>query len=457
MFIRETLRRAITSFLALPTVIIAVFIALAIGAYVFEQVNAGWIQPFRSFMRDHFFGSVEATGTLLGTIASGVITITSITFSLLLLALQQSAGSLTHQVFDQFLQRRLNQAYFGFFVGMALYALIILASVDPPFNPVLGATLALFLTIVSLFLLLLLIYSTISQMRPAEIMKSIHDHTLEARERQLVLVRGTHRSSGMTAPRGFPVTMRHNGFVASIDLTALQQAVKHTSGPVEVEFLCPVGSYVAFGDTVAMVRGATGDDADRIVSAVENAVGLDKIRRLASDPAYGIEQLETIAWRSISTSQQNPAPGIIAINNLRDLLARWAVESDVETDESAPQIFYPDDVMTQLMGSFESLAVVASESMQHQTYAEIVRTIAITFDRLPHHVQRRAEEMILRSLSTLGDHVLTVELEATFIQLEQTLERAGRFSTFKAIREARTGLAASIGALNSRASRVPGG
>ncbi len=93
----------------------------------------------------------------MGTVATEVITITSITFSLLLLALQQSAGSLSHQVFDQFLQWRLNQLYFGFVIGMAFYALIILATVDPPFNPFLGATLALILASVALYVLLLLI------------------------------------------------------------------------------------------------------------------------------------------------------------------------------------------------------------------------------------------------------------------------------------------------------------
>ncbi len=71
-------------------------------------------------MRNHVFGDPESTATLLVAIAIDVITTTSITFSLLLLAFPQSAGSLTHQGFNQFLQRRLNQIYFGFFVGMAV-------------------------------------------------------------------------------------------------------------------------------------------------------------------------------------------------------------------------------------------------------------------------------------------------------------------------------------------------
>jgi hypothetical protein len=51
-------------------------------------------------------------------------------------ALQQSAGAMTSEVFDQFLRRRINQVYFGVFVGLALDALLTLASVSDDFNSV---------------------------------------------------------------------------------------------------------------------------------------------------------------------------------------------------------------------------------------------------------------------------------------------------------------------------------
>jgi uncharacterized membrane protein len=47
----------------------------------------------------------------------------------MLVAIQQSASSLTAQVFDQFLRRRTNQFYFGFFVGLGAYSLLQTAAV----------------------------------------------------------------------------------------------------------------------------------------------------------------------------------------------------------------------------------------------------------------------------------------------------------------------------------------
>lgn len=456
MFVRETLKRALTSFLAIPTLMIVLFMLLAFGAYGLEQSDLRWLMPVREFMQEHVFGDPQATGTLLGTIAAGIITITSITFSLLLLALQQSASALTHQVFDQFLQRRLNQFYFGFFVGLALYALIMLSTVNPPYNPVLGATLALLLTGIALYVLLLLIYSTITQMRPTEIMRAIHDHIISGRESQLVMISKTRRPSSCQTPGGVPVRLQTSGFVVAIDVDAIGRAIAAAPSPVDVEFVMSIGTFVAFGDTVAMVRAADDADVEDVAGAVEAAVEIDRLRHLDSDPAYGIEQLETMAWRSISTSQQNPAPGITAIHTLRDILARWASETGNDhKDRNVLAISYPDDVVPHLLGAFESLAVAASESMQHQTYAAVLDTFALTFSRLPLAMQDDAEDAIRGTLAGMGDHVLTNQLDDALSGLIETLESEERYSTAAAVRSARNTLAESNGTLNSRSTRVP--
>jgi uncharacterized membrane protein len=167
------------------------------------------------------FADPAATSSLLSTIGGGLMTVASITISLLLLALQQSAANMTTQILDQFLRRRINQAYFGFFVGLALYSLVTLATVDKPFNPIFGATLAFLLTVVALYLLIILLYTTINQMRPVQVMEAIHDHVLAARERQLVLVRKTRRKPSGDGSVTVPVKVAEEGFVTRIDVDAI--------------------------------------------------------------------------------------------------------------------------------------------------------------------------------------------------------------------------------------------
>lgn len=208
------------------------------------------------------------------------------------------------------------------------------------------------------------------------------------------------------------------------------------------------------------MRATDPDDAASLALAVREAIRIELQRDLDTDPAYGIDQLAIIAWTSVSTAKSDPAPGLLVIRALRDLLARWSAGDagrapGVDAPGSVP-VVYPDDLYKQVLDALETLAVVASESMQPQTAAELVRTLALIFGGLPPGQQERAGDLIRRSLSALGEHVLTAELEAALTTLIDTLDRAGRPETARLVRGARDRLGASIGRLGSRATRASG-
>lgn len=449
------LRRAFAEFLTLPSAVIAAFLLLALATYALDAAGVQALAPLRAFLQRHVFTDAQASAQLLGVIAAGLITITSITVSLLLVALQQAAAALTTAVFDQFLRRWLNQFYFGFFVGLTLYALLTLASVSENFNPVFGASTAFGLTAVALYLLIALLYTTINQMRPAEIIEEIHRLTLLARERQLHAIRRTRRCAESRAPCEVPVEATRHGYLTRIDVAAIGHAAQRAD--VEVVLLPSLGAFVAAHQPIARVRADTCELARSLEDTVRAALVLEHQRDIALDAAHGLEQLEMIGWTSISTAKSNPSGGLLAIHSLRDLLARWTAAQDAPRDAPAPlPVVYVDDTLARLMDTFETFAVVASESMQHQTLREVLHTIALLHARLPPEQQRRAEDIALRSLSALGDHVLTAGLDAALARLADTLD-ASSPRTAQALREAQRRLRLSLGRLNSRATRVPGG
>jgi len=452
-----TIRRGFQEFLRLPVIIIAVFLVLSVATYLLDNANVGWLQPSRQFMSDHVFGDPESTGQLLGAIAGSLITVASITFSLLLLAVQQAAGAMTHSVIDQFLRRRVNQVFFGFFVGLAINALITLATVDPPFNPVFGATNVLTLAIVAIIMLLFLIYLTVHQMRPAIIIQSIHDLTLAARKQQLALIAASRADHQGSFAVTLPVTSAESGYLVHIDHERIIGMTTDAGDNYEAEFVNPIGAYVAFGDTIAVIRAADRETAKQVGEAVASAIRIESDQSLEMDPAHGIEQLVTIAWTSISTSKQNPAPGLTVNYALRDILARLAADGyDVERDPTSPLVYH-DTLLDELFQAFELLAVVSTESMQPQQFAVVAETFTQMYGRIPAEWQARMETAIVHILPGLGDHMLTVRLDRSLGGLIATLQQHGRHDVAAAVNEAQRGMRATIGVLNSRATRVPPG
>ncbi|NJN18952.1 MAG: DUF2254 domain-containing protein [Oscillochloris sp.] len=169
---------AYAEFLGVPSLIILGFIVLSGVTLALDWFGVPLFGISQQRIIRFLFGSADATSNLLGSTASSVITVASITFSLLLLAVQQSATSLSGQVIDQFLRRRVNQVIFSFFIGTALITLIVLSSVNEAFVPVFSTMLVLLCTFVSFYLILVMFYVTIDQLRSVKIVSAIHDLTL---------------------------------------------------------------------------------------------------------------------------------------------------------------------------------------------------------------------------------------------------------------------------------------
>lgn len=446
-------RRAFEEFLTLPSAIVVAFLLLAAGTYALDRAQFPALAPAHDALQRLVFGDSKATSDLLGTVANGLITVTSITVSLLLVALQQAASALTSGVVDQFLRRRLNQFYFGFFVGLSLYALVTLATVSDRFNPVFGATLAFLLTAVALCLLILLLYTSVNQMRPVEIVEEIHRLTLVAGEAHRDLVARTRRRPALVAPIAATVLARDHGYVTRIDLDALAGLADEAGGTAEIEVLPSIGDFVAFHDPITHLRGMPADDAT--LAKVRRAIAVEVQRDIAQDPASGIEELEMIGWTSISSAKSNPGAGLLAIRTLRDVMAHWCAMTGEAAAAKITRVVYHENVFARLFGAFEDFAVAASESMQHQAFLEVIRTFATMDGRLPAGERWRVDDVVLRILSALGDLVLTRELELALSQLAATLRSAGRSAPADAVDRARATLAQSTGRLNSRSTRVP--
>jgi uncharacterized membrane protein len=138
---RELVHRALREFAAVPIVVVIAFAVLAGASIYGDRTHTPWLAHLRRTV-GHFIGS-NAASTTLQAVATGLVTVTSITFSVLLLAVQQTASTLSPVVFDQFIRRRINQFLLGFFVGLVLFSYVTLAAVQNKPPPILGAALAL--------------------------------------------------------------------------------------------------------------------------------------------------------------------------------------------------------------------------------------------------------------------------------------------------------------------------
>lgn len=451
------LRQVLRTFLALPSLVILGFVLLGAATYAVDATVWGGFaagQGSRGGLLA-LLGDANAASSLLATISTSLATVTSITFSMLLISLQQGAASLTNQVYDLFLNRRLNQFFFGYFVGLTIFALFNLSTVSKAHQPVLGTLLTLVLTGVALCAIIVLIYTTVAQMQPAAVVRDLTRYVAKARASQGTLLARTRRRCPAAAAHAVAVQGWRSGFLGAVQLDPLEAAARRHRG-VTIALRLTIGQHVAWSEDLAELRSAeplSPQAVDDLSRAVRRALVIVDQRELAADAAYGLEQLMVIAWTATSTAKSNPGSAAVTLQGLRGLLLRWCGGGGAAEDENAA-VVYHDGLFEGALRGLDNLAVVASESMQVSTLAEIYHLYAALLRPAAAPERRLIEAAVLTSTTCLGDHVATRDLREATAALTAALDDAGCSGGAAALRDALADLARLDGQLSSRGSRA---
>lgn len=448
-------RRAVQEFLWVPTAIMAGFVALSVVVIWLDRSPPGWLEPLRGVLAAHVFQEAESTRAFVGLMTTGLITVASITFSMLLLALQQSASMVGAQVVYSFLLRRRNQVLLGFILAAALFVLATRAGASNGFAPVLGASVSLVLTAAALYSLAVLLFMAVNQMRPQVVLSEVRTVTLEARRRQRDLLLATYRSSRYEGGTEVSVRTEEHGYVRDVDVAVLREGLRSREGEVEVEICAEIGEFVGYGDELARVRAARPSEAERLAGVVREAMVLDYQRAVERDPSFGVQQIHMAGWSSGSTANHNPGVAFDAVRNLRDILGRWsATYAEVEASDGTLPVVYPDGLVERVIEALEALALVSTESLQSATFEEVLHAYRLSFGALPARMQDRVATSLGRLVTGLGDLLLTPQLERALEGMASALRAAGHTDAAATVETATRQMASASGQLAARSTRV---
>lgn len=449
------LRRAYTEFLAVPTCVIFGFVVAAVFIIWADRSTPGWLLPVRDLLHRHVFADAGHTGSLLGMLTTGLITLTSITFSMLLLALQESTSMIGAQVVNSFIMRRRNQALLGFFLGLTLFVLLVHAVSPADGSAVLGAALSVLLAAGALYALAVLLFAALNQMRPQAVVGEVRTLTLKARRRQADLLLASYREPRFHGGTEQRLRTEKHGYVREIDLNKLKGALRNRQGEAEVEICVEIGDYVAYGEETARVRAEFPADVERLSKAAREAVVLDAQRAVERDPSFGVQQILMIGWSSASTAYHNPGIAMEAVRNLRDLAARWSANfQEIEDSDGTIPLVYPDGLVQRVVDAMEAIGIASTESLQFATFQEVVCSFNRIYNDLPEKLQERTEIALCHLLTGLGDHVLAQPLQRALTEMADTLRADGRTETADALEAACHQMAGISGELNARSTRA---
>lgn len=278
-----------------------------------------------------FFSRVadpQVSQVILAGIAASIMTVVSIVFAILLMTLTLASMQFSPRIIVSFSRDQVTQWTLGIFLGTFLYCMAALPaahSLPQPFAPVATVSVAIFLAVVCVGLLLFFIHHISRAISVNHIVARIASETELVIDDVMPLPRLQTRieRAGETSPSGWntPILSTESGYIRFVDTRRLLDLA--TDSHVKVRVVRRVGQFVPEKTPLLMVYKPERLTEERI-GEFRNAFDLGPSRTLQQDIEFGVLQIVDIALKAISPAVNDPTTAISCVDQLSRLVIRFA-------------------------------------------------------------------------------------------------------------------------------------
>lgn len=282
-----------------------------------------------------YAGSAEGARLLLSTIASSMITVAGVVFSVTIVALALTSNQFGPRLLRNFMRDTGNQVVLGTFVSTFLYCLLVLRAVigengpDSQFVPQISVTVAVAWAIASLGVLIYFIHHVAASVQAPNLIARVGDDLRDAVQALFPREIGRpalHREEvGAQLPdfdaEAAWVRAGRSGYVQRIDGDRLLSlAVAHD---LVLRLDKRPGDFVVEDEPIVRAWPAIRVD-DALTDGIQQLFSVSSQRSLAQDVEFAIEQLVQVALRALSPSLNDPFTAMECVDRLSEGLALLA-------------------------------------------------------------------------------------------------------------------------------------
>jgi uncharacterized membrane protein len=283
-----------------------------------------------------YSASPDGARQLLTTIASSVITATSLVFSMMLIALTLASQQLGPRLLESFMRDRINQFVLGSFVATFVYALLVLRAVregdSGEFVPYCAASMAIALSIVTFGILIFFIHHVAASVQSDAVvarvgrdLESLVDKTLgpDVRNNGDCDARNARRDSRSVFLDDFDasavgVCLVQSGYLQTADTSSLKRLASERGLRIRLD--CRPGHFLVASVPVAFV-GPAGRVDDAVQDEIRRALVTGPKRTPAQDMEYEVRVMAEIAIRALSPGINDYYTAVRCVDGLTASLA----------------------------------------------------------------------------------------------------------------------------------------
>jgi len=260
---------------------------------------------------------------VLSTIASSMMTVAGLAFSITVVALQLASTQFGPRLLRNFMADRSNQAVLGTFIATYLYCILVLRTIggaagDDGETPRLAVSVAVLLAVVNLGVLIYFIHHAAASMQAPNVIAGVRRDLERSLDAAYEAEEAGEPPGSITTPAAI-LRSSTSGYIQRIDYASMARMADGSD--LYLRVVQRPGTFVLAGDTLAHTSKPPHSDED-FEKRFRKAVIIGSARTPEQDPTFAIDQLTEIALRALSPSMNDPFTAISCIQHLAGALVR---------------------------------------------------------------------------------------------------------------------------------------
>ena len=277
-----------------------------------------------------FATSAEGARAMLSAIATSMMTVAGVVFSITIVALAQASAQYSPRVLRNFMRDRSNQIVFGTFVGIFAYCLVVLRNIagdwTGAFVPTLAVLVGFCLSIIGIGFLIYFIHHIATGIQASEMVAAIAGETIATAHKLFTQKADENEeehdlSCAGQEEGGAVVPAAATGYIQGVALEGLEKLAVESGIHLNLERR--IGQFVIRGSPLVRVQPESALNS-KTLAAIQRCFAIDTYRTVDQDPEFGIRQIVDISLKALSPGINDTGTAMTCLDYLSAIFSQLA-------------------------------------------------------------------------------------------------------------------------------------
>lgn len=303
--------------------------------------------PGLDYIPNLFLTSVDLAKLILSTLSASLLTITTFTFSTIMVVLTMYSSNYSPRVVSNFLTDKITMKVLGIFVGGFFYCILALFFMRKSFSDylVVSATIAVIYSVLCILYFVVFVYNVSSSIQATRLIDRLYDESYEIIDRALKY--REHYPSVDDYDVGYykfqlELISEKSGYLTLIEFEGILNSLKNLDSKILLKN--DVGDFVSKNQAIASLYYNEQIEEEKIIRKLLRNFEVEEERMAYNDYRFSLQKIIDITLRAMSPGINDPNTAIHCINilgvilgRLSEIKGRFTIVSD---DESKAELVY---------------------------------------------------------------------------------------------------------------------